>query len=313
MFTTGSAIKNNTTTYFITGATANSTVTGVKTFEIPPNCNFLTITACGAGGGGGGGCGAATTVQRWGGGGGASGTVMSSMFPRFALPSILYISIGAGGTGGAGNTAGTFGANTFVSTTPSNTAGLIVQATGGNQGAAGTTSVTGTAGAAQATAFSYASGEQGTVGYFAWSPNYTFYDGRPGMGNNFTSFPNTYFTCVSGGVAGGYANSAAGVAYRTGYGFYLPIGNSGAYEQFGIYYGGVLDASNVSLPGDGGFMSLNPFLMSGGTGGGGVKSGTGFAGGPGAPGCGGGGGGAGGTIGGRGGDGGDGWVLINCW
>jgi hypothetical protein len=312
MFTTGSAIKNNTTTYFITGATTNTSVTSVKSFEIPPNCNFLTITACGAGGAGGSGTAAATTSQRWGGGGGASGTVMSAMFPRFALPNIIYMSIGAGGIGGTGNgQAGAPGQNTFVSTSANNTAGVLLQATGGNGGGGGSTSTSGPGGSAPSSPFTYASGEQGITGYFAWSPNYTFYDARPGQANT-VNYPNNYFTCVSGGAPGGFANSVTGTAYRAGYGYFLPIGNSGAYDTFGIYYGGVNDASNVGLPGNGGFMSLNPFLMSGGTGGAGTYNGAGFAGGIGAPGCGGGGGGA-GTSSGNGGNGGDGWVLINCW
>jgi hypothetical protein len=136
----------------------------VKTFDqtgiynIPRNANVLLIYATSAGGGGGGGRSSTSDTNAGGGGGGGGGASTffryfvnewvvgnGDPFKPYSNPQSLLITIGAGGSGGAGSTTagataqpGIDGGNTTLSIVGA--AGHLVYLTGGLNGFAGTNS-----------------------------------------------------------------------------------------------------------------------------------------------------------------------------
>ena len=89
-------------------AGAPTVATSWQVWNKPRGVSFIHLFVLGGGGGGGGGVlGAASTAA--GGGGGASSTQTSMIIPAFALPDVLYVSVGVGGAGGAGGAAGASG------------------------------------------------------------------------------------------------------------------------------------------------------------------------------------------------------------
>ena len=135
---------------------ANSVTAGSSwhTWRKPRGISFIHILLFGGGGGGGGGfVGAAGAAG--GGGGGGSSAQTNILFPAWAIPDVLYISVGVGGAGSTGSTvAGSNGIVSYISIDPSTTANnLLAIASAGGGGGAGTAAAggaLGTAGAASA-------------------------------------------------------------------------------------------------------------------------------------------------------------------
>ena len=125
-------------------------------YIIPSRATSIAILAVGGGGGGGGGGRRASGTASFGGGGGGGGSIV---YQEFRLESLdlkpgttLLITIGAGGTAGAGAITDTtsgfpagFGTNTTIGVTGK--PGLLIVASGGNPGSGGS-NISGTAGSA---------------------------------------------------------------------------------------------------------------------------------------------------------------------
>lgn len=287
---------------------------GWSTWIKPRNAKFIHIFCVGAGGGGGGGFQVASGTKTGGGGGGGAG-VMRANFQASALPDLLYIQCGVGGTPGTGGTsptAGGSGSRSFVSVYPDSTiaSGVFV--------ASGTTAATG--GAA-----GLASGNPaGGIGEILISTNVAIYancrlvvlgtfictNGQAGLASTTTVggapgfFTQSPYTIIGGGSSGGGDNTGGGF---TGTGTNtLPIPSIAATA--------LGSGANNAASGIGGLIYYKPFLaFIGGTGGGGIATagtGAGGKGGDGAYGAGGGGGGGSFTSAGNGGKGGDGLIII---
>src|ERR1700756_193806 len=79
-------------------------------YILPRGCSQVFILGIGGGGGGGGGLTGATSTNRGGGSGGGSGAMTRALFPRWALPDVLYIQTGSSvNTFGAASGSGTGG------------------------------------------------------------------------------------------------------------------------------------------------------------------------------------------------------------
>ena len=121
------------------------TTTGtVHTWTKPFGAKAVMINIRGAGGGGGGGQGGAANSIRLGGGGGGGGARVEQICTADALPSTLYVIVGAGGAGGAGGnaaigSAGGAGGNSFVAKNNTNppVTGIVAFAGGGGGGSGG--------------------------------------------------------------------------------------------------------------------------------------------------------------------------------
>jgi hypothetical protein len=298
MFTTGFATKNNqSNTVFLTGA-------GARSFELPQDCSFVTISACGGGGAGANGATGTTAQVKWGGGGGSSGSISVAMWPRFFLPDTIYITIGAGGING-----GAAASNTVVGVQAgSTTSGLLVTGLAGTAATAGTTANPGLGGTAVTKP-----GWGNAFGYYYFGFGQTQYAGRQGNQGDLNSnsptqtfySPDQIYSIVSPGLGGGTTNSST-LSVKSGNATYLlDFANTTAQQHGGGSAGGVSDGYAI-------LNNSSPLYFAPATGGYSARTSAGFLGGKGAPGCGGAGGG-GGTTGGVGGNGGDGWVLINYW
>lgn len=253
------------------------------------------------GGGGGGAAGETglSTAARSGGGGGSSGSLTKFVFPAFAIPDLLYFSLGAGGLGAAqGATNGEVGTATFLSYQPDTTTVATILAT----------ALAGTAGT------QVAGGGGGGGGANPGAPTTT------GIG----------VFLVQGGGAGGNGGTSVGVGVGSTWGGTIPFsggaGGGGADNTGAVRAGGAIISPNVNffgtLPapataggvGSSGIAMNGPhvFGFTGGVGGASDPTGVGGAGGNAAHGCGGAGGGA-GTTGGAGGNGGPGILVIVAW
>lgn len=275
------------------------TTSGTTTVTIPSGCTSFRITCIGGGGGGGGGgCYADGTGKGGGGGGGGGG--LSIMQWRVsdvgtAGSTVLSISVGAGGTGGAGKTAnlsfgndGVGGETTSVSRNSDSL--MLCSANGGRRGGGGGSTTAG-------------------VGGVATTSPWTFAGGVGGAGN-YNSVPTSGTQAVQGpaGGGGGGGTSASGSIRAGANGFRTSqmlsttlVSTGGAASDTGVAGNGA--AAIEYLPGAPG---------GGGAGGGSSRTGTGGVGGAGFRGGGGGGGGAGAAPGGSGagGAGGTGYVRI---
>src|SRR6516162_7085298 len=88
-------------------------------YELPRGCSQVFIWALGGGGGGGGGLTGAAGTNRGGGSGGGSGALTRCLFPRWALPEMVYVQPGSSvGTGGATSSNGLAGGTTYVALVP---------------------------------------------------------------------------------------------------------------------------------------------------------------------------------------------------
>lgn len=319
---------------FYAGATVAANTTAAKTWIKPRGVSFVQFFVLGGGAGGGSGVfGTASTAA--GGGGGGSGAQTNILFPAWALPDTLYMSVGYGGAGGNGVTAlgpgliGSAGIASYVSLYPLITPTLNTLFCFSNGGAAGTAATGATAGGAGAagaitTLVNCPLAAKGISSGLASAAN-TSLAGQSGTAGGTTgvgtalAFPTTGLR-VTGGTGGGgcpaiNTNGNAGGALTT------PVttpANIYPPQIGGLVTPGVTANGN---PGSNGFNALAQMLFFyGGTGGSSSagNGGIGGAGGAGYYGCGGGGGGGciGGTLAdtsGAGGRGGDGLIIATAW
>lgn len=287
--------------------------------SIPSWASFVNIIAIGPGGGGGGGSVAAAGVAVAGGGGGGSGGVSKLILSTLFLPSMVYVTGGRGGNGGASAGNGTAGTALYVLAYPDTTLSadsVILRANGGGGGAA-----TGTGGSAAtvATAANSIYGQSASVSLFNSASSYLAgvigAAGASGASGTTAVIATaaTSFLFTTPGAGGGGVNASNTTQQGGGI-----TATSLLFAQYNI------PATGIGVDGSGGyklstqfFGTTNkiPMIGTGGCGGGGANgvSITAGSGGNGGPGCGGGGGGgANGTTvtGGGGGQGGNGLVIF---
>lgn len=260
----------------------------------PDNATMVFIFAVGGGGGGGNGGAGGVTVGLGGGGGGGGGAVSRLIIPAIFLPNALEVFVGSGGgpSDDGERSAVIIGDDVF--------ANRFIVATGGTQGADGTTTFGnfGPGGVVSTTSIQI----YGNLGIFTSLAGGAGTNGTIiGTAANVTTTSNI----TSGGAGGAGRNSAA----STG----IPGGVTGNLTILPTLIAG---DRTLTLDGTGGIYSTSPFQSYGGVGAyGGVRTAgvVGGVGGYGAYGSGGGGGGSSTSpaVGGRGGRGGDGFIIIS--
>lgn len=285
----------------------------------PRGASMCHIFMVGAGGGGGSGFIGASGAAG-GGSGGGSGAQLSMTFPLWALPDVLFISVGRGGqavvngNGGAGQTTQIYLAY------PTAVPNLLAVAAGGSFGSVGAATGAATAGGAGAGTAIATAPYMLLGGLVTAAINLAGQAGAAGGNASGTVgtaivYPTTGL-CISGG-AGGASVGLAGTG--------LAGGSVGLSNFWGIAQinGGVATTADT-FNGNAGYRwqytNDKRMVNSGGSGGAGsANSGAlsvlGGNGGDGGYGSGGGGGGAvlTGGVAGRGGNGGPGLVIITCW
>lgn len=271
------------------------------------------------GGGGGGGAGYQRTAGSAGGGGGsgACSGVSRLLIPAHFLPDVCYVQVGIGGLGSAPQIGGTTatsagsGSNSYVSLGHSSaTANLILAANTGIPGG-GSNGLSGTVGGAGliptiATVTPFAN-------FGIWSTNVGLVGVAGGAvagaaGTAVTAWAALPLTPGAGGAGCTTTDFAGGAITPNAAVDWSFLANTTTYP---LVSGGI-GGSSTQASGNAGLEMLQPFYMTGGSGGASFNSGAAGYGGKGGLGCGGGGGGA-GTTGGRGGDGGNGFVGIWAW
>jgi collagen type III alpha len=294
--------------------------TNWQTWLKPRGVSFVQFTVLGGGGGGGAGAAPDGNSNSGGGGGGGSGAQCRALFPAWALPDVLYISVGNGGAGGSGG-AGGAGITSYVTIYPATTVNYILcQANGGSAGGAGGGGTAGALGGGGLVT-TISNGNLAGLGVFGWGHAATNISlvgqngvagGAAAAGNDLT-LPVTGLI-VTGGTGGAGIGGSATVG-RVGGSFTVPAG-----AVFPPHTGGSAGTlTGNGGPGSNGFQAIpNLLYFYGGTGGGsgGTDAATsGGNGGRGGYGCGGGGGGGGFSGGTRstGGRGGDGLVIATAW
>jgi len=303
--------------------TNSSGATGWETWSKPNNVSFVNILCIGGGAGGGGGRGNSNNSGGGGGGGGSSAFSLG-VFPASLLPDTLFVQVGKGGTGGLGGIVngnggiGGSGEHSYVSVIPSTatTAVLIKNGdTAPTGGGGGTSSLTGSAGAAGTIWVYYTSfifPQLGQVFPVAGQAGVIGGSSAGGIGTSVT------LTIPLSGGAGGGGNSAGGATANggniTGTGI-IPtvIGGTANSATIGLIEGGRGLGENIPTTNS---SSPVPLYFTGGAGGGSssTASRVGGSGGDGSIGSGGGGGGsAQNAAGGNGGEGGNGIIIITCW
>jgi hypothetical protein len=271
-------------------------------FTIPEKAYKVIIIGQGAGGGAASGVLDVAGTTRNGAAGTASGNITTTCILTEHFPAkTLYITIGAGGTGGAPRTvsgqthnAGGNGGDTIVTFQPGNV--ILLQAGGGPGGSSATS------GSQSFTNFP--SGANGGTGGTA--PNNSFQGNNPLAG--YHNILSTSGGAGAGGVSAANAHGGGGSSGLSGGG--ANMGGSNILASLGGAAGG----GN----GENGKPRIGIFGASGGGGGGGNNAGSGGKGGDGIFGSGGGGGGGGTNLGtgetsGAGGNGGDGFVVIEVY
>jgi len=305
---------------------ANSPVAGANwaTWVKPRGINFVQFFVLSGGcGGGSGTVGAASTAG--GGAGGPSGSQAIVTFPAWAIPDILYISVGNGGLGGAAvNTnpglVGVAGVASHVAIYPDTALtaqNLLIKVNAGVVGAAAALAVGGTVGTAAA------------ITLVSASP-------LAALGTFYSSAVLSLNIAGLTGTAGGAAIAAAAFSLGTtglivtpgtggaGLGAAASVGLTGGnITGAGIFptLPGGLAGGTTTASGGAGSNGIQPirglWFFYGGTGGAssGGAGGSGGRGGDGAYGSGGGGGGGAftGNFSGAGGKGGDGIVVATSW
>lgn len=294
----------------------NPGLVGAPSYQLwqkPRNASMVFMVCIAGGGGGGGGFSRGTGTAGGGGGGGACSGIQK--FHTFAamLPDVLYVQVGVGGIGGAAGSAGTNGTNSYVTTSSRIVAPTLpniicysgVNAPGGGQ--PGLVGAGGTAGAVPTIAviqpwhvLGDSSQTVGLIGSVGGAQT-------GAAGTSVTAWAAIPFSPGAGGGGSTGADFAGGAITATAN---LDLGAAGFVPNSagGIALGGTAGAG-VNVNGSAGFSQWEPFLQSGGAGGGTSDVGQAGNGGRGGIGCGGGGGGA-GTTAGRGGNGGNGLVVI---
>jgi len=306
--------KSNAKTYIFTPTPGSNQLSSIyrslQRWDKPKGINFVYGLLIGAGSGGGGGASMGAGTTGGGGGGGTPGCTIQFLQPAYVMPDTLYVSVAAGGLGGAAATAGGYpnitglfygnmGSQAAITRTyyiyPNNQQATTQSGRAGSAGAGGAGGTTLTVVSTQAM--------PGIVGFSnfiqATSPDGGF-AGTLVAGTN-----ATFLGRLQGGAGGGGVTS--GTAYAGG-NVLAPTTSANS-----IWSRNLAGGANTGIAGENGITLFEPtFLSLPGAGGGANASGTGGAGGKGGIGCGGGGGGA-GTTGGRGGDGGDGLIILVCW
>lgn len=275
-----------------------------ETWRKPRGVSMAHILCISGGAGGGGGFTDTGTDGGGGGSGGSSGVTRITV-PIFLLPPVLYIQVGAGGTGAAAGGTGGSGVLSYVAIAPNTTASNIIAisgaaapvggspgtvSAGGAGGAAGSIAVIGSMPLAGLGLFNMIAGQDGVIG-------------GDDLGANGTAItiPGTSALCQAGsGGAGAAGTSFAGGECTAIAGVWLSEQRP-ATPAAGVFNG------------SGGPQIWQPFFSFGGLGGStaGRLSLGGHAG-CGGYGAGGGGGGF-GSTGGRGGDGGGGIIIVTSW
>jgi hypothetical protein len=287
------------------------------TWTKPSNAKFAYIEAVGAGGGGGGQGGAAG-ASRFSGTGAGGGALARLFSPADSLTATVAITVGTGGTPGAGGTdafgtnGGTGGTSTFGAylSAPGGAGSYAAHALtngaggGGTAGAGAITGPGGTPGASSATAI----GGQGAAGGAAYAAGGCAEFGGGGGGGNIPGAAGgaggSSLCSAAGGGAGGILDTNTERAGGAG-------GQHRSYTAGGGGTGGTTNGGAGQAGADGNGYNTQG---NGGGGGGAQDNGTGGAGGNGGnPGGGAGGGGAGTNTGGNGGTGGRGEIRIWTW
>lgn len=292
-----SALPEAIQVFYAKGISSVSTVGNWQVWQKPKWATVINMYCLGSGSSGGGGASRASlaaSVAAGGGSGGYSGSTRVTIPAQF-IPDQLYISVGVGGDGGAADSAGVAGMNSYISAARLITSGyLYLSANTVNPPAPAAATTVGPAAGA------------GTIAL------------QSGM---VLSYPGLFLAEVSNaGTAGGIPTPSAVTAMNTRL-FTNATGGGGLASGSNTNAaGGAITANGVFIQaraggaagggkGERGIFSWSPFYSTGGTGGGSNGTGTGGDGGDAAYGCGGGGGGA-GVTGGKGGKGGDGLVII---
>ena len=286
---------------------ANSPTTGVNwaTWTKPRGINWVEFFVWGGGGAGGAGA-VGASGSAAGGGGGGSAVQMHVVYPAWALPDLLYISVGEGGLGGSG--AGGNGIPSWIGLYPSSTwpQWILANCAGGGGGGAASA---GTGGAAGGGGGATGIAQQCMLGlcipgYMGSTSNNL--GGQAGIVGSSGSasaltLPTTGLLVTGGSGGGGYATGNGGGMNTPGYPF--PGGT--------IASGGQSYQNN----GSNGFQAIPKLLYFYGGMGGGAGTVNGGNGGNGSYGCGGGGGGGAftGFAAGNGGNGGPGLVIATSW
>lgn len=249
-------------------------------YVIPPGAKTLTIRCSGGGGGGGSGARMGTGVLATGGGSGSSGITYVYDIPVAELTALgvttLYVTNGAGGTGGAavlsdtnnGNT-GSDGVGSYVATTSGvpTLANCLAEAAAGHGGAGGNSSGAAAGGAgiaATSTTGGIASSATGAAGLNGGATAGNGHGGA-GSGGGITTG-----NAQSAGGTGGYINGKYTVGAAGGpAGGASPGANAGAPVVGNTQGAGGGGSSLASAAGAGG----NGLYGSGGGGGGASRNG----------------------------------------
>jgi hypothetical protein len=301
---------------------------GVPTWQKwikPRGVSFVHMFLMGAGGGGGAGFRNTVAGGAAGGGGGGSGAFSSILFLADNIPDQLFLSIAAGGPGGAVPLQGQTANDSYITIFPQTLANYTLMFARGG-GAGGTpTATTGGAGGVAGSVCTVAEAPLSKLGMMPVGSNVGFAGdaGQSGAASNNLekTFPTTGALTLGGCGGGGLGTTGnlggMGGWYRidTPYPNIAPLVTTGAAGGSGTGTG----AATYGAPGSNGIQLMpNVPLFTGGFGGGG-GGGSGDAGGNGGGrggrggfGCGGGGGGgnASGRTQGFGGDGGPGLAII---
>lgn len=285
---------------------------GVQRWIKPMGCSLIWIMMLSAGGGGGGGLTGLTSTARGGGGGGGSGNIVTYTVPAFAIPDVLYLKPGLGGTPGNASGAGGAGQTSFIYLDQAKTA-VLFQGSVGQGGAAGAASgaaAGGFAGAATTVGFlSLTAGIFNSVGGINGG---TGGNGATGSSPFSSQSTSQFLSPTSGGGGGGGITSANS---PTGGGVSISqLNPSGNWPPAGVTSGGPADGGHSFSAGmhlDFASFTRYSFQTSGGSGGAAINGVAGIGGDAGYGG--GGGGGGGGITGGKGGRGGDSIILIGAY
>lgn len=209
-----------------------TTFTESGSWTVDPNARWVEVYAIGGGSGGSAGEMDATSGGgAVGGVGGAGGKALAARYPAAIFTSSISITVGAGGTGGAGRTTtgatnpGTEGGTSlFGSLLVTNTAVALFSGAGGSGGGVSTTNVVtaGSAGSAATQAWNYST-QIATYGYKSGGNGGAIGDAS----NGYVGQPGSTPTSNSGSTLGNGGGGGGGGTYKAGTGNVIYGGNGG--------------------------------------------------------------------------------------